>query len=201
MEKRFNICSVNFRQKGMVSVNKWKLVRFQSLHTRNSNKKFGCLTKHDCVVNFVNVFIEWAYFLYGIQRDHILCYFDKQGLVLEFFGICPCLGMEFVMNAIINKYSAVSSYLTVSNGLLENQWRIYVLLSLETEPSKFWSVKYTKIRRKRWHSVFFKKLFIILYFSVKIASLTRFTNGFMNCSPTIIDLYLQLPLLFTFRNI
>ena len=158
------------------------------------DKTWLCCKLCQCF-HWVSIFFIWY------SKGPYPLLFWQAGSGFGIFGICPCLGMEFVMNAIINKYSAVSSYLTVSNGLLENQWRIYVLLSLETESSKFWSVKYTKIRRKRWHSVFFKKLFIILYFSVKIASLTRFTNGFMNCSPTIIDLYLQLPLLFTFRNI
>ena len=34
---------------------------------------------------------------------------------------------------------------------------------------------------------FFKKLsykYIIIYFAVKITTLTRFANGYMNCSPT-----------------
>ena len=39
---------------------------------------FGFLTKHDCVVNFVNAFSEWVYFSYGIQRDRVCCYFDNK---------------------------------------------------------------------------------------------------------------------------
>ena len=59
-----------------------------------------------------------------------------------------------------------------------------MLFSLETESSKFWSVKYTKLRKKNWYPFFLKYLLIIVYFAIKITTLTRFNNGFMNCSPT-----------------
>ena len=62
----------------MGSINKRKLVRFQVLRTTNPFKKFSCLTKRGCVVDFIKVFIEWVYFSHSIQRDRILCYFDKQ---------------------------------------------------------------------------------------------------------------------------
>ena len=45
---------------------------------RDHFKKFCCLTKHDCIVNFVNFLIEWVYLSHDIQRNHILCYFEKQ---------------------------------------------------------------------------------------------------------------------------
>ena len=50
----------------------------------------------------------------------------KQDLVQQ---ICPYLGLESVMSAIINKYSTVSSYLTVSKGLIENLRRNYVIFT------------------------------------------------------------------------
>ena len=49
---------------------------------------------------------------------------------------------------VINKYSTISSYLTASKGLIENQRRNYEFFSLETELAKFWSVKYTKMKCK-----------------------------------------------------
>ena len=69
-------------------------------------------------MNFVNVFIDWVQFSHGIQRDHILCYFDKERGPGS--TNLPNLKFEFVMSLDINKYIIVSSYLTVSKGLIEN---------------------------------------------------------------------------------
>ena len=98
-------------------------------------------------------------------------------------NIYPYLGLEFVMSAAINKYSNISWYLTVSKSLIEKQRMNYVLFSLETKSSKFWSVKYTKMRKILASIFFFKKLLIIISFAAKITTLTWFVNGFMNWFP------------------
>ena len=139
----------------MASVNKTRSVRLQSLWTRRSFQKFGFIKNHDCVVNLVNVFSEQVYFSHVIQRDHICYYFDKkQSLVQQIY---PYLGLGFIMNAAINKYSNISTYLTVSKGSIENQQINYVLFSLQTESSKFWSVNYTKILA----SIYFSKSYLL----------------------------------------
>ena len=98
-------------------------------------------------------------------------------------NIYPYLRLEFVMSAVINKYSNISWYLTVSKSLIEKQRMNYVLFSLETKSSKFWSVKYTKMRKILASIFFFKKLLIIISFAAKITTLTWFVNGFMNWFP------------------
>ena len=81
----------------------------------------------------------------------------------------------------ISKYSTINSCLNVSKGLVENQQMNYELFSLEAESSKFWSVKYTKMRTNIG-THFFQK--VSLYFAVKITISTRIVNRFMNYSPT-----------------
>ena len=105
---------------------------------------------------------------------------NKQRLVQQIF---PCLRMESVMSVAINKYCPISSYLTVSKSLIKNQQRNYVLLSLGTEQLKFWSVKYTKMRKKHQHSFFSVTNYNIICCKNTISTL--FANGFMNYSPTI----------------
>ena len=78
-------------------------------------------------------------------------------------NIYPYLGLEFVMSAVINKYSNISWYLTVSKSLIEKQRMNYVLFSLETKSSKFWSVKYTKMRKILASIFFFQK---VTYYNV-----------------------------------
>ena len=76
----------------------------------------------------------------------------------------------------------------MSKGLVKNQLRNFVLFLPETESSNFWTVKYTKMRKKMT-STFFHKVTFTVYFAVQTTTLTRFANGFMNGSPTILELY------------
>lgn len=68
-------------------------------------KNIGCLTKLDYVVNLVNIFNECVYFSHGVQRDHILCYFDKEtgfgSVDLSVFGTGIC------KNAVVEHYKLV----------------------------------------------------------------------------------------------
>ena len=68
--------------------------------------------------------------------------------------MCPSWGLESVVSVFINKYSTITSYLTVSKGLIENQRRNCVLISLETEIHKN--------EGKNWHPLF-SKIYLLWY--------------------------------------
>ena len=129
MVKAINVWYLNFQEKGMVSVNKWKSLRFHSLHTRKSFQNFGCLTKQYCVKWILSRFSLNGYIFHMVFKGakQIRCGSTN----LPIFGTWIC------NECVIKEYGTISSYLTVPKGLIKNLRRNYLLFLLETESSKF----------------------------------------------------------------
>ena len=177
MVKAINVWYLNFQEKGMVSVNKWKSLRFHSLHTRKSFQNFGCLTKQYCVKWILSRFSLNGYIFHMVFKGakQIRCGSTN----LPIFGTWIC---NECRHKGIRHYKLIFDCAKRSNKKPAKElfaiftWNRVVKI-LICKIHKIW---------KNWHPFFFfKKLLFIVYFAVKVTTLIRFTNGFMNRCPTI----------------